>query len=64
MDDEVNRILGGSGDSIQALEALKQKMQLQAKNPTKNPEKRNITNSNRPLTDLEKLKAKLNEENK
>jgi phage shock protein A len=64
VDDEVNRILGGSGDSIQALEALKQKMQLQAKNPTKNPEKRNITNSNRPLTDLEKLKAKLNEENK
>lgn len=59
VDDEVDKILGGSGDSIQALAALKQKMQLQAKNPSQATKK---TPLDRPMTDLEKLKAKIDKD--
>ena len=59
MSEEIEIKKNYSADSIQALEALKNKMQLQAKNPNQAPQNKSENSLNRPLTELEKLKAKL-----
>ena len=60
IDDEIDKALGGTGDSSLALENLKSKMKLNAApSNTTSADTESSSSGNAPLSDLDKLKQKL-----